>query len=436
MATKSVAIYELQKGGFLALKINQSDEGAGTRIPRSVHNGMNRSLNMNLDATKHKASGLMDRNRTRIGGWIGNSTGVQLQSLEVRFPDRVSVKWVCGGRHGLWNKNDVFFRSVLNARGGLTAITAISDAAVMSHGSRSLEWFNFRESAQSKFCARAYDGRLHMPTLVAKNVGALSESNERSNSMHVGKGILLLQCFCCMQRHLQRQYCSSLRQLNLQHMVNSATELRQSAAIWRQQNTCKHSAAARQCAICCGGPAALGGCDTAAMSHCSGSLAAVQLVFSGNVALRRFKNSIRWLVFVYLIDAPTDPAHLYGRFNPGFSIFFSLSFELDMRSNNQTSSHYREHSRQQDGCTVLAPGPPAGPELPPPYTPEAAPQRTSAAATTAGGVTLAFDVPINNNIIGATPVTQMVNFGRDILFAVNYTKICNYNLPTETVHTT
>ncbi|KAJ7785473.1 hypothetical protein B0H14DRAFT_2630504 [Mycena olivaceomarginata] len=51
-----------------------------------------------------------------------------------------------------------------------------------------------------------------------------------------------------------------------------------------------------------------------------------------------------------------------------------------MRSNNQTSSHYREHTRQQDGWTVLAPGPPAGPELPPPYTPEAAPQPTSAAA--------------------------------------------------------
>jgi hypothetical protein len=30
-----------------------------------------------------------------------------------------------------------------------------------------------------------------------------------------GKGILLLQCFCRMQRHLQRQYSSSLRQLNL-----------------------------------------------------------------------------------------------------------------------------------------------------------------------------------------------------------------------------
>ncbi|KAJ7798403.1 hypothetical protein B0H14DRAFT_3544687 [Mycena olivaceomarginata] len=38
---------------------------------------------------------------------------------------------------------------------------------------------------------------------------------------HRGKGILPLQCFCRMQRHLQRQYCGSLRQLNLQHMLSS-----------------------------------------------------------------------------------------------------------------------------------------------------------------------------------------------------------------------
>ncbi|KAJ7321651.1 hypothetical protein DFH08DRAFT_970010 [Mycena albidolilacea] len=70
--------------------------------------------------------------------------------------------------------------------------------------------------------------------------------------------------------------------------------------------------------------------------------------------------------------------------------------------------------------------PPAGLELPPPYTPEAAPQRTSATTTMVGGVTLAFNVPINSNIIGVTPVTQTVNFGRDVPFAVGYTKICNY----------
>jgi hypothetical protein len=39
-----------------------------------------------------------------------------------------------------------------------------------------------------------------------------------------------------------------------------------------------------QCAVYCGSPAVLGGCDTTAISHCSGSLAAIQLVFSSNVA--------------------------------------------------------------------------------------------------------------------------------------------------------
>jgi hypothetical protein len=40
-------------------------------------------------------------------------------------------------------------------------------------------------------------------------------------------------------------------------------------------------------------------------------------------------------------------------------IFFHPSFTLNMQSNtnSQVSSHYREHTRQQDGRTVLAPGP-------------------------------------------------------------------------------
>ncbi|KAJ7431576.1 hypothetical protein B0H11DRAFT_2298145 [Mycena galericulata] len=51
-------------------------------------------------------------------------------------------------------------------------------------------------------------------------------------------------------------------------------------------------------------------------------------------------------------------------------------------NNNQTSSHYREHTRQQDGWTVLAPPPDPQPtgELPPPYTPEAAPAAPAATA--------------------------------------------------------
>ncbi|KAJ7743068.1 hypothetical protein B0H14DRAFT_2637503 [Mycena olivaceomarginata] len=243
--------------------------------------------------------------------------------------------------------------------------------------------------------------------MTEKKLGTNAYGGQRSwmqvssaDGSQAGKGILPLQCFCRMQRHLQRQYCGSLRQLNLKHMVNSATELvgiavigslkcarRQSAAVWRQQNTCKHSAAA----------------VSTTWQRQNWQFAAALGGFTAAYTVARS--------CLPLIDAPTDPAHLYGRFNPGFSIFFSLSFELDIRSNNQTSSHYREHTRQQHGWTVLAPGPPAGPELPPPYTPEAAPQPTSAAATTAGGVTLAFDVPVNSNII-------------DVPFAVGYTKIC------------
>ncbi|KAJ7119859.1 hypothetical protein C8R44DRAFT_878247 [Mycena epipterygia] len=101
-----------------------------------------------------------------------------------------------------------------------------------------------------------------------------------------------------------------------------------------------------------------------------------------------------------------------------------------MQSHKQVSSHYREHTRQQDGWTVLAlpPGADAGDEVPPPYTPEAAAQTVPdpiPAATTAPTVTLSFDIPINSNIIGVQPVTQTKNYSRDIPFAVGYGEICD-----------
>ncbi|KAJ7280771.1 hypothetical protein C8J57DRAFT_1220061 [Mycena rebaudengoi] len=113
-----------------------------------------------------------------------------------------------------------------------------------------------------------------------------------------------------------------------------------------------------------------------------------------------------------------------------------------MQSSNQTRSHYREHTRQQDGWTVLAP--PPGPELPPPYTPEAAPQDSNAAAglgfTSMRDVTLAFDIPINSTIIGAQPVTQTKHYGRNVPFAHGYVEICRMmgdraNAPTHALAT-
>ncbi|KAJ7108408.1 hypothetical protein C8R43DRAFT_1162226 [Mycena crocata] len=91
--------------------------------------------------------------------------------------------------------------------------------------------------------------------------------------------------------------------------------------------------------------------------------------------------------------------------------------------NNQTRSHYREHTRQQDGWTVLAPSPGNEPtrDLPPPYTPEAAPAPAPVAVT---GTTLAFEIPINSNVVAATLVTRTKNYGLDVPFATGYMEIC------------
>ncbi|KAK7002088.1 hypothetical protein R3P38DRAFT_3215888 [Favolaschia claudopus] len=83
-----------------------------------------------------------------------------------------------------------------------------------------------------------------------------------------------------------------------------------------------------------------------------------------------------------------------------------------MQSNNtnNTSSHYREHTRQQDGWTVLsdpAPAPAAQPEpeLPPPYTadPPPPPPPTINLRSRANNhnTTLACLVPTNSNVVGA-----------------------------------
>ncbi|KAJ7318074.1 hypothetical protein DFH08DRAFT_820098 [Mycena albidolilacea] len=105
-------------------------------------------------------------------------------------------------------------------------------------------------------------------------------------------------------------------------------------------------------------------------------------------------------------------------------------------SNKQVSNsrHYREHTREQDGWTVLAPPvPPAvGGDLPPPppYTPEAAPvvpvALLAAPRPTAGtNLPLTFDVPINSNIIGAKLASRTMSFTRDTSFAVAFLDICN-----------
>ncbi|KAJ7782522.1 hypothetical protein DFH07DRAFT_1010891 [Mycena maculata] len=91
--------------------------------------------------------------------------------------------------------------------------------------------------------------------------------------------------------------------------------------------------------------------------------------------------------------------------------------------NSQNPSHYQEHTRQQDGWTVLAP---PESELPPPYTPDAElAAATAPAAAAPQGPTLAFDIPINSNIIGAAPVTRSKNFGREVPFSTAYVEICN-----------
>ncbi|KAJ6607801.1 hypothetical protein B0H10DRAFT_1939688 [Mycena sp. CBHHK59/15] len=108
-----------------------------------------------------------------------------------------------------------------------------------------------------------------------------------------------------------------------------------------------------------------------------------------------------------------------------------------MQQNNANSNnppHYRDHTRQQEGWTVLVPpseGPPAGP--PPPYTPEdapAAPQAAVPAAATpaTAGVLLPFEIPINSNVVGAVGaalVTRTKAYGRGVPFAIAYAEICD-----------
>ncbi|KAJ7136225.1 hypothetical protein C8R46DRAFT_1361929 [Mycena filopes] len=91
---------------------------------------------------------------------------------------------------------------------------------------------------------------------------------------------------------------------------------------------------------------------------------------------------------------------------------------------NNNPSYYREHTRQQDGWTVLAPPPQPEADLPPPYTPEAPPSATATPGPASDGTTLTFEIPINSNIVGATPVTRTKNYGIAVPFAVGYGEIC------------
>ncbi|KAJ7767405.1 hypothetical protein DFH07DRAFT_954911 [Mycena maculata] len=86
---------------------------------------------------------------------------------------------------------------------------------------------------------------------------------------------------------------------------------------------------------------------------------------------------------------------------------------------SQNPSHYREHTRQQDGWTFLAPEP----ELPPPYTPDAPP--VTPASAVPAGITLTFQIPTNSNTIGAPPITQTKKYGRNVPFAITFMEICN-----------
>ncbi|KAJ7690100.1 hypothetical protein B0H17DRAFT_1134581 [Mycena rosella] len=76
-----------------------------------------------------------------------------------------------------------------------------------------------------------------------------------------------------------------------------------------------------------------------------------------------------------------------------------------------------QHYREQDGWTVLAPPLAAGDDLPPPYTPEAAsmvpPPSAAPASTASTTLPLAFNVPINSNIVGAAPASRTTSFARD-----------------------
>ncbi|KAJ7092225.1 hypothetical protein C8R44DRAFT_891269 [Mycena epipterygia] len=98
-----------------------------------------------------------------------------------------------------------------------------------------------------------------------------------------------------------------------------------------------------------------------------------------------------YLVSRNLQDGDSDRTrHLYLRIQACPRLFNFISALL-------SSSYYREHTREQDGWTVLA-SPPAA-ELPPPYTAED--HSTPAAAPVAPAVTLPFEIQTNSNIIGA-----------------------------------
>ncbi|KAJ7659830.1 hypothetical protein B0H17DRAFT_1145218 [Mycena rosella] len=99
--------------------------------------------------------------------------------------------------------------------------------------------------------------------------------------------------------------------------------------------------------------------------------------------------------------------------------------------NSQNSSHYQEHTRQQDGWTVLAPQPDPDNELPPPYTldPEAASAPALAppvpvVALIGMGTLLAFEIPTNSNVVAVAPSTRTRKYGHNIAFAAGYVEIC------------
>ncbi|KAJ7110949.1 hypothetical protein C8R44DRAFT_883400 [Mycena epipterygia] len=101
-----------------------------------------------------------------------------------------------------------------------------------------------------------------------------------------------------------------------------------------------------------------------------------------------------------------------------------------MQNNKRSvSNYYREHTRQQDGWTVLVRLPQAaqaGPDLPPPYTPEAAPPLAAGpAAPEAAPGLLAFDIPTNANVIGATQVSHSKKYSCAVPFNTAFVEICS-----------
>ncbi|KAJ6459930.1 hypothetical protein C8R45DRAFT_1180719 [Mycena sanguinolenta] len=94
-----------------------------------------------------------------------------------------------------------------------------------------------------------------------------------------------------------------------------------------------------------------------------------------------------------------------------------------MSNDNQTSSHYREHTQEQDGWTVLAPPPLSSVISLPPEVP-AAPLAQAVAPAATTGDKLPFDIPINSNVIGATPASRTTSYGRETPFVVAFVEIC------------